>query len=415
MEKKTMATNILILGAGIGGYEAFRSLAKRLKRAGIKKKITIVDENNYFTFIPLLHEVASGAVEPEHCTLALREVTAGTPYEFIKGRVVKIDPIKKLVALNCPEADCGGISYDICIIALGSTINYSGVDGAAEHSYHIRTLGNALSFRRALIDRFDSPETEVTVSVIGGGTTGVEVAGQIGYLLNHDLKRLYPNKTGAVRLVESSTELAGRLPPKARLLIARRLRRLGIQVLLGTGVKAVGTDELILENGEKLKSDLTLWATGIKNTAKDLLPKDYCDDGRVPTDDFLRHPRDSSLYAIGDIANCFDAHCQISIPQLGEAAHRQGQYLAKQLVSAWRGRPITNHFHFISRGTLMSVGERYGLIIRGRFVIAGWFAWVIRRAVYVWFMPGIARKIKILSDWLLRSFGSADIISINRK
>lgn len=407
-------SDVVILGAGIGGFEAFRMLNRYLRRAGLGKKITLIDQNNYFTFVPLLHEVAVGAVEPEHCTLALREVVARTPHQFIKARVTRIDPVKKLVALDCPEFDGAVVAYDVCVVALGSTINYFGVPGAAEHSYHIRTLENAVAFKNALINRFDTPDPHITVSVVGGGPSGVEVVAQIAHLVRRDLARLYPRKTAAIRLIEQSAEIVLVLPPRARWAALERLKRLGVEILTSTGVKAITSGALTLAAGETIESDLTLWTAGLKGLADTLLPVEYCKNGRLPVTGTLQHPQAPSLYAIGDIALVLDERSKQWVPQLGEAAHCEAEYVANHLMATWTGKKIKS-FHFKSKGTLMPIGEYYGLLIRGNFVLAGFVAWWIRRTVYVWFMPGLIRKLKIASDWTLRLFGFADIVTFNKR
>lgn len=409
MEKEN--TNILILGAGIGGYETFRSLSYRLRRARLNKKITIVDQHNYFTFVPLLHEVAVGAVEPSHCAISLQELVMNTPHRFIKARIKKIDPEKKQVTLDCSDTGDATISYDVCVAALGSTVNYFDIPGAPEQTYHIRSLDNALAFRNALINRFDSPDQHITISIIGGGASGVEVAGQIAELARHDLKRLYPHKDTAIKLIERGEELASFLPPRARALIKKRLQRLGVDIVLKVGVKKVAGGSLILTNGGTIESDLTLWTAGLSSNSHTILGERFCRRGRIPVTNRLQHPDFESLYAIGDNAECFDEWCQVVVPQLGEAAHREGEYVAKHIVARLKSKKI-QPFHFKSKGTLMPIGDRYGLIIKDNFVLAGFWAWAIRRLVYVWFMPGVVRKLKIISDWILRLFGFADIISI---
>lgn len=407
-------TDILILGAGIGGYETFRTLAKELRRHGINKKITIVDQNNYFTFIPLMHEVAVGEVEPEHCTLALREIVAGTPHEFIKARVKKIDPKSKAVALECAEAPQTTISYDYCVVALGSAINYFDIPGAKDYTYHLRSLENALAFRNALINRYDSADKSITISVIGGGPTGVEAAGHIAHLVHGDLKRLYPHKPVTVRLIERGGELVTFFPKSAQALISKRLKKLGVELLLNTGVHKVEPDALALSSGATIESDLTLWAVGMRNLADDLFPPEFCTKGCILVTNNLMYGGLPTLYAVGDIAMCFDEKTDKRVPQLGEAAHKQGQYVGRHLAAVLRGKKI-KPFSFTSKGSIMPIGENYGLMVRGKFVWAGFFMWWVRRTVYVWFMPGILRKIKIIVDWTLRLFGIADIITIENK
>lgn len=408
---ETIHTDILILGAGIGGYETFRSLAKRLKRAGLNKQITIVDQNNYFTFVPLMHEVAVGAVEPTHATLALAQLVAGTPHRFVKARVKSVDPEKRSATIECQDRTHTTITYDYCVVALGSTINYFGVPGAKEHTYHVRTLENAMAFRRALINRYDSADTHISISVVGGGPTGVEVVGQIAHLVNKDLARLYPHKTRSVRIIERGAEIASILPPRARQLITKRLKFLGVEVMPGTGVTEVAEDALVLTNGKTVESDLTLWAAGMVSTGDTLLPAEFCERGRILVKNNFESQKNGSLFAVGDVALMLDP-VQDAVPQLGEAAHAGGQYIAKAIVAKYKNKTI-KPFAFSSHGTLMPVGERYGLMVRGTRVWSGFIVWWIRRTVYVWFMPGASHKLKIIIDWTLRLFGTADIISLN--
>jgi NADH dehydrogenase len=408
---QTTHTDILILGAGIGGYETFRSLAHRLRKAGLNKKITIVDQHNYFTFVPLMHEVAVGAVEPQHATLSLAQLVAGTPHRFMKGRIKKIDPEKRHVELECFDNRCTNLTYDYCVMSLGSTINYFGVPGAKERTYHVRTLENALTFRRALINRYDTSDQHITISVVGGGPTGVEVVGQIAHLVNRDLAKFYPAKTRQVRIIERGAELASILPPKARVLVTKRLQKLGVEVLTGTGVKEVQDDALLLSDGRKIESDLTLWAAGMLNAADQLLPAEYCDRGRVIVNNHFESIKNKTLFAIGDNAFMVEP-VKDQLPQLGEAAHSAGKYVARYIAAQYRGHTLPP-FAFHSKGTLMPIGERYGLLVRGNIVLHGFIMWWVRRTVYVWFMPGFVHKLKIVMDWTLRLFGSLDIISLN--
>lgn len=408
----TIHTDILILGAGIGGFETYRALEKALRKHKIKKTITIVDQNNYFTFVPLMHEVAVGAVEPSHATLPLANLVAGTPHKFIKARVKAINPETKTVDFDCDIMDCSTISYDFCVLAMGSSINFFDVPGANQYTHHIRTLTDALTFRNALIDRFDSPDSHISINVVGGGAAGVEVAGQISHLITKDLNRLYPKKTSLIRVIERSPALVAMLPPKAQALVAKRLKKLGVEVLLNTGVTQVLEDDLKLNTGETIESDLTLWAVGVRGTANELLPEKFCDRGRVPVTETLQHALASSLYAVGDVAVIMSLGKPI--PQLGEAALHAGQYAAKHIISQYTKKTI-RPFKFSSFGSLIPVGEHYALIVRGNFILAGFFAWWVRRTVYVWFMPGLARKLKIIMDWTLRLFGPADIISLKQK
>lgn len=403
-----MTTDILILGAGIGGFETFRTLAKLLKRNGLKKTITIVDQNNYFTFAPLLHEVAAGAVEPGHAAFPLRELVYRTPHKFIRARLEKIIPLEKKALTSAGE-----ITYDFCVVALGSGVNFYGTQGAKTFSYTVRTLTAAMALREALIKKVEGSDNTTAITVVGGGFTGVEVAGQLAHLVKHDLKKLFPEDTITVRLIQNGPTLVPMLPAKAQMLVTKRLAKIGVELLFDAKVSEVKKTSVALGTGE-LKSDFTIWCAGNENDMSLCIDNAYCERGRMPVTHFLNHPMNASLYGVGDIIRGNNiGQDNISYPQLGEAAHKQGEYVAKHIFATLCNKKI-KPFFFKSLGTLMPIGDGYGVVIAGPFIFAGWFAWWIRRTVYLLFMPGILRKLKIMIDWTLRIFGFRYIIDVER-
>lgn len=406
--KKELSTNIIILGAGIGGYETFKVLNKLLKRRRLNQVITIVDHNNYFTFVPLLHEVTSGSVEPSHCALPLREIIYQTSHQFIKAEVQKIDPGKKLVITS--EAK---ISYDYCVMSLGSGVNFFGVPGAAEHCYNVRTLDEAMRLRETIIKKLEDTRDITTITIVGGGFSGVEVAGQLAHLIKRDFKKLYPNDTVTVNLVESGKTVIPQMPSKARQSILRQLAKMGVNVRLGLAAKEVTTDTILLGDGIRIRSDITVWCTGVNNVAEQFLPKEYCENGRLPVTKSLISTKSDTLYGVGDIILGHNVGSSMPFPQLGEAAYRQGQYVAHHIANRLNGKS-TEPFFFKSKGLLMPIGDRYGIAIFGKFVFTGLIAWWLRRTIYVMFMPGLMLKMKLILDWTLRLFGFNDIISIER-
>ncbi len=414
-KSNTHNTDIVILGAGIGGYETFRALAKLLRRYRLNKRITIIDQNNYFTFIPLLHEVASGAVEPTHAAMPLRELTYRTPHRFLKATVQKIDPEKKIVT-----TDHGEINYDYGVIAMGSAANYYGVPGAEKYSYHVRTLGGAMRLRHNLIEALEGRQQNITLTVVGGGNTGVEVAGQFADLITHDLKKLYSEKNLTLRLVQTGPTLTPQLPPKAQRYIWQHLERHGVTILANTAVKEVKQTSVVVAStggsttAQELASDFTIWCAGFGNIAHCFFTQGMCTtDHRIPTTPFLHHPSYPTLYAVGDIGLVLDRTTAQPLPQLGEVAYHEGRYVGHQIVAQLRNKKFPP-FRFRSKGILMPLGERDGLGIIGPFFITGILAWWLRRTVYLLFMPGILRKLRIVVDWTLRLFGFNYIIAVER-
>ncbi|MBI5728986.1 MAG: NAD(P)/FAD-dependent oxidoreductase [Candidatus Magasanikbacteria bacterium] len=409
MEIKSQHTNILILGAGIGGYETFRTLSKLLKKHGLNQVITIVDRNNYFTFTPLLHEVASGAVEPSHCALPLREIIYKTPHKFIKADVQKIDPEKKVVTTSA-----GDIAYDYCVMSLGSGVNFLGVPGATEHCYTVRTLDEAMRLREMIIKKLEDTRNITAITVVGGGFSGVEVAGQLAHLIKRDFKKLYPNDTVMISLVESGKTILPQAPLKAQQNILRRLAKMGVTVRLGTVAKEVAASSVLLGSGIRIQSDITVWCAGVSNVAERFLPREYCERGRLPVMASLLSAKADTLYGVGDVILGHNVGSDAPFfPQLGEAAHRQGEYVARHITDRLSGK-LTRPFFFKSKGLLMPIGERYGVAIFGKVIITGLLAWWLRRTVYVLFMPGLIFKFKLVIDWTLRLFGFSYIISIER-
>lgn len=403
-EAKKFRTDILILGAGIGGYDCFRTLARLLKRKGLNKQITIVDKNNYFTFIPMLHESAAGSIEPNHCAVPLRELVVKTPHRFLRALVFSIDPKKRIAATSE-----GSISYDYCVVALGSTVQYFGIPGAEEYTYYVRHLVGAMRLHHDIVNLIEDPDTrDLRMTVVGGGYTGVEVAGQFSDLLNKDIRTLYPHIHTRVSLIESNDLVLQFAREHIRRRVTKKIQDMGVKTYLKSRVKRVEKDAVILEDGRRIPSDMVIWATGFKNIADSFLPASCTAEGRIPTTPFLSSLSNDTLYAIGDIMCGKDPTTDLPYPQLAEAAHQEGQYVARHIARRIQGK-TSRPFVFRSKGSLMPVGDWWGVlvvkILGKELTLFGPIAWWIRRTVYLLFMPGLIRKLKIVIDWTLHGFG----------
>lgn len=403
-------TDILILGAGIGGYETFRTLSKLLKRNRIQKRITIVDQNNYFTFVPMMHEVATGSIEPTHAAIALRSLIYSTPHHFIQAAVEHIDLTNKRVKTNM-----GAISYtDACVIALGSTTNYFGTPGATQHTYNVRTLEAAMTLKHDFLTALDTcSNNTLTVTIVGGGYTGVEVAGQYCDLIHTDLKKLYPEKTISVRIIQSGDTVLPHMKKRVQERVCKRLTDQGVEIITNDRVTKVTNNSVVLKSGKILESDITVWTAGFANLGPTFLDTGYNERGRIRVNTQLQMLDHPSVYAVGDIAHIEGGKNEITYPQLAEAAHLGGEYLAHHIANTLIGKR-TKPFVFRSKGQLMPVGDWWGVAEIGPITLFGPLAWWIRRTVYVLFMPGILRKLRIVFDWTIHSFGFRDFINIGK-
>lgn len=398
-----MRTDILILGGGIGGYETYRQLAKGLRRTGLPLQITLVDANTYYTFTPMLHEAATGAVEPMHCAISLHELIS-EPHRFIQAKVQKIDPNKKTA-----QTTAGTIEYSWCVVALGSAVNYFNVPGAAEHTYNVRTLEAAKELHADLITQLENDTKELAITVVGGGWTGVEVAGQYGQLLNKDIKRYYSHKKITITLLESSPAVLARLPASVSAEVTERLVKEGIVVQTNEQVKAVSATTVTLSSGQNLVSDITVWTTGFENVAACYLPDNMCEKGRLRVNEHLEHGDCDQIYAVGDNAYAVNPITQEPYAQLGETAVAQAKFVARDIINRLTKKPRQT-FSFQTKGNLIPLGDWDGVAIIAGFTFYGPIAWIARRAVYIVVVPTWKARLKILIDWALHSFGRRYIL-----
>ncbi len=408
MKNTHLTTDILILGAGIGGYETFRTLSKLLKKNKIDKKIMIVDKNNYFTFVPMMHEVATGSIEPTHAAIPLRELVYKTPHQFMKATVTGMNLEQKTV-----QTDMGNISYDHCVIALGSKTNYFNTPGAEEYSYHVRSLEGALRLKHDFIVKLDNcSDDRLEINVVGGGYTGIEVAGQYCDLVHKDIKKLYPEKEIIVRVIQSGDKILPYMPSEVQDKVEKKLIKDQVQILKNNRVTEVQPNQVILKDGTKLRSDLTIWTAGFANLGTNLVNEEMCNRGRIIVTNELTIPEYEHTYTIGDISCITNEEQQILNPQLAEAAHKQGEYVAHHLLAILKNKKYKKFF-FKAKGALMPVGDWYGVAVIGPITLFGKFAWWIRRTVYLLFMPGFQRKLRIVFDWTLHGFGFRHFINVS--
>lgn len=410
---KRQHADILILGAGIAGYETFRCLKKKLKRAGSDKIITLVDQNNYFTFIPLLHEVSAGSVLPSHASFALREIVTNTPHQFVSATVTSVDPKKKLVTTKTCR-----FTYDTCVVALGSVSNLFNVPGAKQYTYRVRTLEQAIALNQAVVHKLEEGDrTSLTINVVGGGYTGVEIASEFAQLRAEEFTELYPHIEVTINIIQAEDKLVPLLPARARRKITARLEKLGITIHLGKRAAKVTKDTLTVVGGEeeRLANDITIWVTGFTTEAPSFFAEEFVERNRIPVTNHLQLEAYKDTYVIGDMALIKDPDSDdIIYPQLAEAAHHEGMYVAKHYINELKNKP-THHFHFRSKGQLIPVGEWYGIGIFGPLVFSGKFIWWLRRTIYVLFMPGFIRKLRIVADWTFVSRSTRHLIKLRQK
>lgn len=382
-------SDIIIVGAGSGGFQSFVTLQKLIRKYRLNKTITLIDSQPFFTFVPLLHEVSAGTISGDAACVPLAPLVR-SPHQFLNTTVTRIDPTSKLVL-----TESGSISYDHCIIATGSTTNFFGVSGAAEHAHTVRTRAEAERLAAA-IDDLCRGSAQATITVVGGGYTGVEVAGEIGHRMKH-------HKHVSVQLIHGRDDIAPTMPPALRKKSARALERLGVRLILNTRVTGVTPTHVEVTGADPIPSSLTIWTTGFLCTGDSLVVDpdgSLTDRGRYVVDDHLQ-TRAPHVWAVGDVALITDpSRPKEFYPQLAESAYDAGIYLAHHIVHLYRNK-TTKPFVFHQKGSLLPLGWWYAVGTIGRFSFSGWWLWIIRQGVYVVFLPTLRAKVRLVREWVV--------------
>ncbi len=417
-----MAQKILVLGGGFAGMYAARELQKLL---GDRAHIELINEENYFVFQPLLPEVAAGSITALHAVAPLRYLLKGV---FVRKAVVDaIDFERKVVTVfQGVQRRPTEIEYDHLVLALGQKVDLSRMPGMTEHALTMKTLEDARRLRAHVIERLEHaeitnlPEVKreaLTFTVVGGGFSGIETVGEVKQLIDRSL-RYYPNiKPSEVRVVvvEFMDRILAELPKELGDYAARKLKERRIELKLGVGVASASGTELVLTDGEVIPTR-TVVAT-IGNAPSDLVEALDIErqHGKIVVDRTMRAAGQSDVWSLGDCAMIpmkeGASERDDFAPPTAQFAVREARHLAKNIVSAIDGGEPAP-FVYKSKGSLASLGARTGVADVMGFKLSGFLAWFMWRAYYVSFVPGIATKLSVLTNWILGAFTPTNMVQI---
>lgn len=405
---------VVVVGAGFAGLAACRELA------GADVEVTLVDARNFHTFQPLLYEVATAGLEPADIAFPVRAIIARhSNVTFRRGRVERVD----LAARRCVLAGGDELPYDALIVATGATASFFSIPGAEERSLPLYTLADARSLRNALLSLLEraaasrGPERSVLhLVVIGGGATGVEVAGAVVELLDisvkHDRVPIDRERTSVV-LVDALDRLLGAFAEPSSAYARDALVRRGIEVRLGHAVASVDAGGVQLADGTTLPADLVVWAAGVTvaGTLAASLPGDRAGGGRVVVDGDLSLREHPEVYVVGDAAAVpLGGSSSGLAPQLAQTAMQSGRHAARQLL-ARRVGAAPSRFRYVDKGVMATIGRRAAVAelqgpwpLRGRILkgTLGWLSWLGLHLVY---LVGIRNRLVVLLNWSWRYVG----------
>jgi NADH dehydrogenase len=392
---------VVVVGAGFGGLAA----ATGLRTAPVA--VTVIDKRNYHLFQPLLYQVATAALSPADIATPIRAILRGqTNAEVLLAKVANIDKERREVVLEDRR-----VPYDYLIVATGARHAYFGHDEWERFAPGLKKIDDATELRRRILLAFEQAEIAtdeaerrrlLTFVVIGGGPTGVEMAGAIAELakmaLARDFRHIDPRQA-RILLIEAGPRILTAFPPKLSEKAERALSRLGVEVRTGTPVTACDEDGVQLGE-ERIPSRCIVWGAGVAaSPAAKWLDAERDRAGRVMVEPDLTLPGHPEIFVIGDTAHALDAEGK-PLPGVAPVAKQQGKYVAKLIQTRLADRPSPGPFRYRNLGNMATIGRRAAVADFGWLRVNGRFAWLLWGLVHIYFLIGFRNRVAVLLDWL---------------
>ena len=403
--------HVVIVGAGFGGLAAARELADA------PVSVTLVDRNNFHTFQPLLYQVATAGLASADVAYPVRGIVARQAnLAFRQASVIGASLGEQVLHLQGEDHEVDDLAYDHLIVAAGATTNTFGIPGVDHHGFPLYNLGDAVRLRNHVLERFEATEADpslidqgsLTFVVVGGGPTGVEVAGALVELIHLVLRKDYPAlDVGRARvvLVEMQDHLLGPFGPRSRRHARETLEGRGVEVRTGTQVARVRATSVTLADGEELGSHTLVWAAGVQaNPLGAALGLATGRAGRIVVGPDLQVPDHPGVWAIGDVAAIVDPDGSEGalLPQLAPVAIQSGRYVARRIAEATEplGTSGAEPFRYRDKGTMATIGRSravaelpFGINLWG---FPAWLSWL---ALHLVMLAGFRNRISVFANW----------------
>ena len=384
---------VVILGAGFGGLGAAKALAG-------KADVTVVDRHNFQTFLPLLYQVSTAGLAADHVVHPVRGALRYTGVQFRMGSPISVDHKNKTVKLDSSEV----LEFDHLIVALGSSTADFGVPGVVEHGLGMKSVHEAISIRAEVMRRFEDlcrfeDDTRLSIAVVGGGPTGVEMAGALAELKRGPLKNDMAHAADHmdIYLIEAGPRILPMFSEKLSARAESDLHKLGVFVKTNTAVREIKPRQIILKEGEPIPAEVTIWAAGVKGEPTAGLLNLPIVGTRIDTDENLEVNHYPNIWAIGDINGTKGADGRF-LPMVAPVALQQGKWVAKQILRKVAGKPLLP-FKYLDKGSMATIGRHKAIVeFRGLRMTGpiAWFAWLF---LHLFCLLGGRNKIGTIADW----------------
>lgn len=401
--KRNEQRRVVVVGGGLGGLKLVSSLRDT------DFQVVLVDKNNYNQFPPLIYQVASAGLEPSNISFPFRRLFQGWKNFFFRmAEVQHIDTEEKAI-----KTSIGTIHYDDLVLAAGATTNFFGNKNIEASALPMKSVSESMRLRNTILQNLERAETEdnearkqalMNIAIVGGGPSGVEIAGVLAEMKQTILPRDYPDLDTScmhIYLINATPRLLGAMSERSSREAEKALKELGVEVMTNCMVTDYVDKELVLKDGQRISAETVIWVSGIKANNIDGIPTESIGHaGRILVDRFNRVKGLKDVYAIGD--QCIvegDEAYPYGHPQLAQVAIQQAKTLAKNLIRQEKGE-TEQPFSYHNLGTMATIGRKKAVVEIGKLRFGGFFAWLLWLIVHLRSILGVKNKTIVFLNWM---------------
>jgi len=416
---------MLILGGGFGGINVLKSIQNKFKNEP-NVRISLVSQDNYFLYTPMLPQVSSGLIHPSDITIPVRKLCKQA--EFYQATISSIDLDQKLVTITRTfDGKVRALDYDYLIIALGSSTNFFDYKNIEEHAFVIKTVEDAIAIHNQVIHMLESAaqtsnvnfkKNLMTFAVVGGGFAGVETMGEINQLVRDSVKNFYPSigeENISMNIVTSEEFILPELGPKLGKDAGKYLRKAGVNIITNTKAIDAGENFVQLDNNEKIPCMTLIWAAGIViDPVVSSLKCKHDKSGKLIVDKHLRLIDHENVFALGDCALITNPSTNKAYPSTAQNAIHQSTTVTNNLYSVITNKTNLKQFSFKSKGMMTTLGRKVAIAVVYGLHCRGVLAWLIWRTYYLSKLPMLEKRFQVATSWIADLLFKRDLTHVGK-